>query len=306
VRWLFLLLTSLPSLVWADAFCTNMQLQTAQTVIDFFVSPAVNPVFTVKANTNPGPCDFFITFSYGSSNSYNNRSLKMGSNTWPYQISKDSAGTVILKNFPDVNSNADVVTGYLTAGSNDRQVQVSYWALLNQSNAWLTYGNYSDSMTVNLYKGTLSSYTLVDSRSVALYYNAQKRVDISVTSSGGSFDIADTTETLNFGNLTSGTTRTCDVILKYNAGYVLYASSQNNGRLKHQTQSQYIPYSISFRGTTVNLAGSSTSPVQVSREMGRSPASGLVIPVSATIGTVNTSQSGLYKDTITLTVQSAE
>ncbi|WP_374076896.1 spore coat protein U domain-containing protein [Bdellovibrio bacteriovorus] len=287
------------------ADCTNMQLQTSQTNIDFTSSSSVQPTFTVKANTNPGSCNFFITFDYGSSSSATNRSLKVGSDQWPFQLSKNASGTQVLKRIPDVSSNSDVVTGFLAAGNNDQQVNVSYWALLDTSNPWLRFGNYTETITATLYRGTISSYSLIDSRSINFNYNAPKRVDISVVSTGGSFNINDTTETMNFGALSSGVTRSCDVVLKFNAGYMLYASSANNGRLKHQTLSQYIPYTISFRGSAVNLNGSSSSPVQVLRELGRSPASGLVIPVSATIGTV-ASQTGTYQDTITLTVQSAE
>lgn len=288
------------------AECVNMSLQTGQTNIDFTNNLIVNPVLTVKANTNPGGCNFFITFDYGSSSSYLNRSMKANGDSWPFQVSKNSTGTMILRNFPDVAGNNDVLNGVLAARNNDQQVTVSYWAILDPSNPWLRFGNYSEVLTARLYRGDLSNYSFVDSKSITFNYNAPKKVDISVVPSGGTFNINATTEILNFGTLSSGITRTCDVILKYNAGYILKASSLNEGRLKHQTLNQYIPYAISFRGINVNLNGSSNAPIQVLRELGRSPASGLVIPVAATIGSFGGAQTGIYKDTITLTVQSAE
>ncbi|MEK2643851.1 spore coat protein U domain-containing protein [Bdellovibrio sp. BCCA] len=302
----FVLLLILVKQTSMAAECTNMQFQTAQTNIDFTTSLTVQPTITVKANTHPGPCDFFITFDYGTSTSATGRSLKAGSSQWPFQLYKNSSATQILKRFPNVSSNSDVVTGYLADGSSDRQVNVSYWAILNTTNPWLRFGNYTETITANLYRGTISSYTFVESRSISFNYNAPKRVDISLVATGAAFNINDTTETMNFGTISSGASRSADVIVKYNAGYTLYASSANNGRLKHQTQNQYIPYSITFRGTSVNLNTSSSSPVQVFREFGTSPASGLVIPVTATIGTVSVSQTGTYQDTITLTVQSSE
>ncbi|WII70785.1 hypothetical protein QJS83_09965 [Bdellovibrio sp. 22V] len=295
-----------PQFSLADAFCTNMQLQIAQTNVNFNSGATVNPTIIVKANTNPGPCDFFITVNYGSSTTFTNRSLKMGSNSWPFQLTKNPSATQILKNFPDVSGNNDVLTGYLVGGSSDQQVVVNYWAAINQTNPWLMYGNYTESITFTLYKGTLSSYSLAQSGTVTFNYNAPKRVDISVAATGGNFNINDTTETLNFGSMSSGISRSADIILKYNAGYILFASSLNNSRLKHTAQNLYIPYTISFRGTPVNLGSSSTNAVQVARELGRSPASGLVIPVTATIGSTASAQGGTYQDTIVLTVQSAE
>lgn len=292
-----------------SADCTNMQLQANQTAFDMATNPTVNTGLVVKANTMPGGCDFFITFDYGQGNSYNNRGLRMWGNSspWPFQLSKDAASTNILKNIPDVTSMNDVLYGTLEYGSNDRQVNVNYWAILNMSNPWLPWGNYTDTFTLNLYRGNpFGVYNYVDTKIITFNYYAAKRVDISVVSSGGTFNLNDTSETMNFGNLTSGATKTADVILKYNAGYILYASSANNGQMKHQSLSQYISYAIKFNGTTYSLAGSSTSPTQIQRDTGRSPASGLTIPVSVTAGSIAGKQSGIYSDVITLTVQSAE
>ncbi len=150
------------------------------------------------------------------------------------------------------------------------------------------------------------SYTFEDSKSLFFSYSAAKRVDISVVPSRGSFNINDTSETMNFGNLTTGATRTADVILKYNAGYILYASSTNNGQMKHQTLAQFILTRLSSMARLTVFQGTSSSPKQIDRDLGRSPASGLTIPVSVTTGSVAGKQSGIYSDVITLTVQSAE
>lgn len=301
LTFIFTLLVS--SVVWA-APCTNMQIQSGQTNIDFSNNFQFQGTLTIKANTQPGGCSFFVVFDYGLSNSYANRSLKMGSYTWPYQISKDAAGVNIIKNFPDVSSNNDVITGILPDSSgSDTQVNVTFWALLNQTNPWLRFGNYTEYISAQLYMGTISNYTFIGSKQLALNYNAAKRVDISVVPTGSAFSLADTDEVLDFGNLTPGATRSCDVVLKYNAGYTLYASSVNGGRLKHQTDAEYIPYTIKFNGSPVTLT---TSPTQLFREFGVSPATGTVIPVNVTIGNFGIVKSGTYSDQVLLTVQSTE
>lgn len=297
----------LSSQVWAQAVCTNMQLQVNQTAFDLVSSQTVNPTLVVKANTNPGACDFFITFDYGQGSSFSSRGLRSGGNVWPFQIAKNAAGTQIIKRVGDISSTNDILTGTLTAGSNDRQVNVNYWAILDMSNPWLPRGDYEDNFTVTLYRGSpFGSYFFISSNSVRFRYQAGRRVDISLVPTGGTFNVSDTTETLNFGNLTTGATRSADAVIKYNGGYILRASSQNNGRLKHSTQNEYIDYSATFNSTIVNLNNTSGNPVEIIRELGQSPASGKRIPIGVTIGNVTGKRGGQYADTITLTVTSAE
>lgn len=285
------------------ADCTNMQLQTGQTNIDFTSNQNFQGTFTVKANTMPGGCDFFLTFDYGLATSYANRTLKMGLYSWPYQISKDSAGINILKNIWDASSNNDVISGTLAEGNNDRQVNVNYWAILNMANPWLRFGNYNDYMTVTLYRGNLSSYTYADSRLISLNFNAPKRVDVSMQSTGGTFVLGDLDEIMDFGNLTAGATKSATAILKYNAGYTLSVSSTYGGRLKHSTDDVFIPYAIRFNGSLVNLT---TSPQQIYRVFGVSPTTGTTIPISVTIGTFGTVKSGSYSDQVQLTIETTE
>ncbi|WP_413291939.1 hypothetical protein ACLSU7_10970 [Bdellovibrio sp. HCB185ZH] len=302
-----LFLTLVSAVAVADD-CMNMQLQAQQTAFDLTTNPNITSNLIVKADTRAKGCSFFITFDYGLSANFASRSLKYFLvYNWPFQLYKDSGNTQVLKNIPQVNDYNDVLNGTLPdKGGSDAQLSIPYWITADMSSPWRQQGTYSEWITATLYKGTLSNYEFVRSVVIAFYLNAPKRADISVVPSGGSFNIADISETLDFGNLATGTTRSCDVIVKYNAGYILYASSQNNGRLKHETESSYIPYTISFAGTAVNLGNSASTPVQVRRELGSSPASGKIIPTSVTIGNYSQDQSGNFSDIITLTVQSAE
>jgi hypothetical protein len=288
--------------------CKQMQLQAQQTAFDLTTNPNITSNLIVKADTRAKGCSFFITFDYGLSANYASRSLKYWLiYTWPFNMYKDSGNTQVLKNIPQVNDYNDVLNGTLPdKGGNDAQISLPYWVTVDMSSPWRQQGTYSEWITATLYKGTLSNYQYISSVQIAFYLNAPKRADISVVPSGGSFNIADVTETLDFGALAVGTARSCDVIVKYNAGYILYASSQNNGRLKHETAASYIPYTISIGGTSVNLSSSASNPVQVKRELGSSPTSGKILPTTVTIGNYTQDQSGNFSDIITLTVQSAE
>lgn len=303
---LFFTLVSILSLTAQANECSNIQLQPTTTVYNFTSGYTVNPSVVVKANTQPGGCNFFLTVSYGGGGSFSNRRLVNGANTWPVRITKDAAGTNHLKTLAQATSNNDIVTGVMPAYSgSDKQVTVNFWAELLNVYTTRPPGYYSDSFVVSLYKGTLSSYTLQGTFNLTLGINTTKLADISIVATGSTFNVADTTEVLNFGQLTQGTTRSADVILKYNAGYILKASSANNSRLKHTTLNSYVPYTITFAGSAVNLTNSAVTPVTIGQGTGVSPANGTIFNTVVTIGSVPVNQSnGSYGDTITLTVQS--
>lgn len=289
-----------------SAGCSSMQLQPVNTVYNFSAGTTVNPSMVVKANTKSGGCNFFITVGYGGGGSFSNRRLVYASNPWPVRITKDAAGTNYLKTLAQASNDNDIVTGVLPSiNNNDTQVTVSFWAELLDLYTSRPSGYYADSFVVTLYKGTLSSYTLEGTFTLTLGVNSFKIVDISIVPTGSSFNVTDTSEVLNFGQLSQGATRSADVILKYNAGFILKASSANNGQLKHSSLNSYVPYAITFAGAPVNLTNSATTPVTINQGSGTSPANGTIFNTVVTIGGLPSTQgSGNYSDTITLTVQS--
>ncbi len=299
---IFILITWLSCNTLA-APCEQMQLQVQPSNVDLSNNPNTSATIVVKADTRDGGCDFFLTFDYGTASSFNNRKLDHGSFTWPMQISKNSSHTQVLKNFPDVSSNNDVLNNSLPGGNNGAQRTLTYWMQVDQTDMWRKAGNYTGNFTVRLYRGTIASYTFIDSRQISANYNAPKKADISVIPTGQPFSITDTTETLNFGPLSTGDTKSADIRIKTNAGYSLYASSANNGALKHLLLNSYVSYVAKFDGVTINLSGSAANPKLVMQENGDSPANGFLVPASITIGSTAGAQSGSYSDTITLTIQ---
>lgn len=298
----FVLITCLSINSWS-APCEQMQLQVQPSNVDLSNNPNTTATIIVKADTRDGGCDFFLTFDYGSASTFNNRKLDHGSFPWPMQISKNSTHTQVLKTFPDVSSNNDVLNDTLPGGSNDAQRSLTYWLQVDQTDIWRKAGNYTGNFTVRLYRGTFSNYTFIDSRQLSANYNAPKKADISVLPVGQPFSVTDTSETLNFGTFSSGDTKNADIRIKTNAGYSLYASSTNNGALKHLSLNSYVPYVAKFNGITLNLSGSAANPQLVKQENGDSPANGFLVPASITIGSTAGAQSGSYSDTITLTIQ---
>jgi hypothetical protein len=305
-------ITATPLLLMASgvahaAPCTNMQINLTSSSLNLSTSSSTVGTVRVTANTQPGGCSFYVTANYGTASSYSTRALRMNSNAWPYQIDKDSSLSHPLKANQDATSNNDVLNGVMPANKGQAfEVDINFWVNLDVSNPWLRFGNYNDNLTLSLYQGNVGSGTKISDINLGLNFNAPKRADIAIEQSGGSFALGDTVRTLNFGALTSGTSQSCDIVVKTNSGYMVTASSANNGRLKHASLNSYIPYTLNVSGGTINLSGSASSPVQIARVLGVSPASGFVLPTQVTIGTFGVVPVGTYADIITLTVQSSE
>ncbi len=300
-----LLLAALTFVGVRASACSSMGLILAQPAPYFQTGGTMKDTFnvTVFGNTTQGACNYFLTFDYGSSNSYTNRSVKKGSDVWPYQISADNAGLQILKKFPDVNSCSDVICDKLQGNTFYNTKTSSYTVAFNTANDWRSAGTYLDTVTVRLYQGNISNYTLVASQAFLLTFGSPKKADLSVVSSGGAFDLSKTTHTINFGNnLTTGAQGTADLIVKYNSGYNLYAWSDNGGKLKQVNGTDTIDYTFKINGTTYAIPWWT----QIATQTGTSPASGLVNPVTIIIGNTSGKAQGSYSDTINLTIQSSQ
>lgn len=263
-------------------------------------NPALNINFE-RNNINHG-CNYFAVINYGSASTYSARSLTNGSYNYPIQIYKDAGHTLIIKDLADATSSSDVIDGVFPEGSGSITNTQVYRPSIDPT-TYTRFGSYSDTFTIRLYEGTLSSNVLRRTRTVTLTYTQPKKIDLSLVDTSAAFNIADTTQTLNFGNLTTGAVKAFDLILGYNAGYSLQLSSANNGKLKHASLPTTINYALTVNGANVNL---SSGPASVSSNTGVSPAGGLRLPISATIGSIAGKDGGNYSDTITVSVTSIE
>jgi spore coat protein U-like protein len=254
-----------------------------------------------RNNINNG-CDFFVTIDYGSATSAANRQLTNGSYSYAVQLYKDSGKSQVLKKIGDASSLSEVINGNFPDGSGSTSQNFSYFASLDPL-LYNRFGTYSQTFNVNLYSGTLSEYRLEDTRTLSLQYIQGKNIDLSLVDTGAAFDRLDTTQNLNFGNLVAGASQSFDLIINYNAGFRLTVSSTNDGTLKHSLRPDAIGYSMTVSGNPLNLT---SGPVTGPGVAGISPAGGLRLPVTVTIGSISGKSSGSYQDTVTFSVVSAE
>ncbi len=256
----------------------------------------------VSGNTTAGACPYFVTLDYGSGSSYSTRAFRLSGAEWPYQLYRDAGGLYVLKKVPDGTSCSDVLCGNLAAGSHNISQSQSYSIIIDDTNPWRKAGRYNENVKVTLYRGTPTSYTEIASVYKNISFDSFKKYDISVVATGSAFDLNKRDYKMMFHGMSTGMTRSADIILKYNAGATVYAASENGGKLKHAGQSDTIDYTMSINGVTVPISYWS----QIMTKAGVSPASGDVNNVVVTIGNTSGKRKGQYKDTIQLTVQSNE
>lgn len=273
-----------------------------------------NATYSLNSNNNPAltarvqrsgtaqGCSFFLVFDYGTASSFSTRRLQNGIYEYPVNIYKDAAGTQILKSITDAATTNDILSGIFPAGSGSTTSNQTYRPKIVPEN-YRRFGTFTQTFNVGLYSGTLASNTFVQSRTATLTYTQAKQIDLSLVNTGAAFNTADTSQTVNFGNLSQGQTSTFDLIVSYNAGYSLVITSTNNGRLKLSTSAVYIPYTFKLNGSTIDL---STGSVDLTDVTGISPTGGQRLPIELTVGSLGSTIPGSYSDNVTLSVTSVE
>lgn len=297
--WLFLALAGEAALACNDVGIDNFNMGT----YSFNTDPSPALTLRVSRQGTQG-CDFFIVISYGASSSFS-RNLYQGAWTVPMNFFRDAGHTQIIKNFTDATSATDVIFGSFPNGRNPTSQILTYYPALGTL-AYNRFGPYSDTFQFRLYQGNIGSATQRNARNKTFTYNMAKKIDVSLVSSGAPFDVNDASETINFGNLLTGATKSFDLIVKYNAGYRVTLSSANQGKLKHVSLPDMVNYALTMNSSPVNLVGSNSTPVQVATGTGVSPPNGLILSSTFTIGTVGTVRAGSYTDVITVSVATTE
>lgn len=283
----------------AQAACDDLRIQNLQSV-DFTSNPSPTEDFRVRQDDN-GACQFFVTVDNGGASSSQTRKLYHDNrvDTVPVQICIDSACTTVIKPVQEATSNADVISGSFSQGG-DNDTTFVFRPRLGQTD-YDRYGDYEANFTMRLYSGTLTgSHSLHDTESFRLRYRMNKRIDLSLVSSGAPFDLGSTSKTMNFGTLSSGQQMDFDLVIKTNAGYRVRLESQNRGKLIFRTSS--VPYTLSLGGGVVALDGE----VIVAQGGGVSGNNGYRLPGRITISALGDAQAGTYTDAVTIRVSTTE
>jgi hypothetical protein len=254
--------------------------------------------------------NFFLAYTKGWSGNYNRRVINVeNGNILYYNIFKNSNLTGVLKESGDISSPDETFIGSL--GKNQTNYYSYYLDLAPLGATLPAAGIYLDQIQIQAYSGTYSNVKSFETaRDLSIVVTVPKLTSISLVESGGSYDPAQTSKTLDFGELESNEELGFDVRVVTNAGYKLKISSSNNGLLKipgSNNSSSQISYSFYSNGSLINLGSSASSSVTIASGTGVTTAQGAKVPIRIVIGSVDAAKSpGTYQDYLTLSTISSD
>lgn len=161
-------------------------------------------------------------------------------------------------------------------------------------------GTYSDVLTLRLYRtGTGPLVQVGTDRTATAGALVEARAQVNIAGTSGTFGVPFALNSIDFGTLTTGSTKSAIVQVRATAPVSISVTSQNTGKLKHKvlTADPGVPYTMQLDGAAVNLSGPSS--------LNRSPPitlDGINYPMSLQIGDVTGRPAGNYQDTLTINV----
>lgn len=249
--------------------------------------------FTLQKVNNPA-CDYWIGFTKGGGSSIANRTLNSGTRFLPYQLYKDNGYTKVLKDSTDIpiSGTDDVLNGSFPAGTNITQTLLYFFSIPSNGSTTPTIakdGVYTDIFTMNVYEGsdpTISSPVPVTSSNITISTTVPKMINMSLVSTGGSFNPASISKSIDFGSLAPGMASSFDLRVRSNAGYSVTFSSTNNGVLRPagHTTGPGVPYLLYVNGSLLDMSNSSGVPVVGIAGTGQTSLEGLGYPIRIQIG----------------------
>ncbi len=272
------------------------------------INPSVPGVVTILRDKDQGlKCNnFFFAFTKGWSGNYSRRAQNlMNGDLLYYNLYKNSNSTGVLKEPNDITSSNEVIFGSIARYETKN---FNYYFNLASISSGLPprSGTYIDIVQVQTYSGLYNAIENYEGyKNLNIYINVAKFISLSLVETGASHDESKTSKTIDFGELEELETQNFDVRVVSNAGYILKLSSANNGLLNKiggTGVNAQIAYDFYANNSLRNLASSSSNPVVIASNTGRTPAGGAQIPIKVVIKSVSNKEPGTYQDYLTLSV----
>lgn len=291
-----LLFFSLPS--WGA--CENMSISVYPSQVN--LNTGHFQKLDVEINKGEGTCvDYYMTLDNGNASSSLTRSIQALSNFFPVQFYRDSSSTQIFKSELEASA-SDVISGSIS-GSTGLSRSSFFIEMKNNENTLIPFGNYSQNFKLKLFEGTFGSALLRDQKNINVTYFQSRIAELSLVTTGSSFTKSSLSQSLDFGQLAEGATRSFDVVMLHNAGFAVSVSSLNGGKLKHESKNSFVDYSFMVDGAPVGI---SSAPTVIRSGSGVSSTYGTRLPVLVKIGDVSKARAGTYSDIVTISVASTE
>lgn len=283
--------------------CDGLNISAQPALVNFPAEQGLPQTISVSRSTTSGSCSFMV-FIQNNTGAYTSRVLTKGNLTIPIQFYNQSGQVAsnIIRSASEATASSHAVTGTIANGSSTANVY--YYAYVDSSVS-ASAGPYIDRYFFQLYSWNGSNFSgrvsVTTNASTNYKYLVDDSMSLSLVNDGSLYNAADTTQTLDFGSLTTGESLGFDLWLVYTNGYKLSLISTNNGNLRNSavTTSNLVPYTLAL--DNVNVALSSAETV-VKTGTGASPAGGTKVDVTATIGNVGTVYAGTYNDYVTFRI----
>jgi len=291
----------------------GLGLAAAHVTINWDLTFTTLAVQLTVTKTQAAACSYWIGISQGGAASYAARRAVDGTKEIRYQIYKDAGLNNIIKHDPDIVSADDVITGSFLGGVNLVQNVLYYLDVPNDlatTPNLVPAGTYLDTFAIDLYEGNdpVATPPPVDTQNVNLTINVPTMIDLSLVDTGGAFNSAQTTRSVDFGMLAPGQTAAFDLRVRTNAGFDIKFASTNSGSLAptvNPVGGTGIPYLFYVNTVLTNLTTVLTSALSGA---GTTGLSGLAYPMKIVIGNFTTGSqlAGTYEDNIQIEATTVE
>lgn len=272
-----------------------------------------NQIFSESTTTIPitvahegDATSWFVTVSRGNASSFDPRllqrqflffftlSLDYNIFTPADAIARDTTGPLGASN---------VLSGSFSA-STAVQTSSGQFTVRIPAEQFVRQGTYTDDVDISLYRGSVNDVAAavrVERRTVEISSVTNSVAEVGLVPSGGASSNVNTSFTMDFGPLTSGETRTADVLFRANSGYFLEAESANQGELLNVNRpgNFTIPYEFRYNGDAYDLSSPQTLDVSFFGGTGITFARR---PIAVEISPFSNVPSGLYEDVITFSI----
>lgn len=282
-------------------------------VLNITNNPTATVNIEIKRNQNSQKCEYVVGLSKGSSNN-GSYSRYLQRNQVPIQIKFwDNTMSQLIYDYPDASPPANLIVGSfnVSGGSNTKttSLRIDFGPVPYN----VSSGRYSNQFHLKLWTrplGSQGSFTLANDKNFEVRYDLAKSLDVSLVQVGAPFNLLDTNESVNFGELSQNQTKSFDMLIGNNTSYSYSLNSLNNGRLLRQggnpaQASNKISYQFKIGATThtshvvLNAGSFPYSSTIVNPPAG----SVLRFPIEVKIiDNPSVKNQGQYQDTITIDV----
>ncbi|MDE1145236.1 MAG: spore coat protein U domain-containing protein [Azospirillaceae bacterium] len=186
------------------------------------------------------------------------RMLGLTGNWLTYDLYKDAALTQRVGDSSTGNT-SNLITGSVSNGRNSQTATLGFYSTV-PAGQLVGSSYYFDQVTVTLYQlnsaGTIVA--IMDTAIVQVRTTVRTSVSATINVGGLRTTLGAATANVDFGELTTGASRSFDLEVAGNTGYTVTVQSQNGGQMVNSAANTRIPYSMTVDGRGISSSGTAT------------------------------------------------